>query len=58
MHFLYAMSWVRVNPTTDAKSQWSKTSKKIREERFEEVVTTVNDILITRDICVKYIGFD
>jgi hypothetical protein len=52
------VSWVRVNPTTDEKSQWSKTSKNIREKRFEEVVMTVEDILKTRNIFVKYIGFD
>ena len=54
----HVVSWVRVNPTTDEKSQWSKKSQKIRESRFEEIVETVNDILETRDICVKYIGFD
>lgn len=52
-----AVSWVRVNPTVDAKNQWSKTSKKIREKRFEEVVTTVKDILKMRDTRVEYIGF-
>ena len=51
------VSWVRVNPTVVAKSQWSKTSKKIRDKRFEEVVDTVKDILKMRDTCVKYIGF-
>jgi hypothetical protein len=54
----HVVSWVRVNPTTDEKSQWSKTSKKIRETRFEEVVETVNNILETRDTRVVYIGFD
>jgi hypothetical protein len=53
----HVVSWVRVNPTIDAKSQWSKTSKTIREKRFEDVVVTVKDILKTRDTCVKYIGF-
>lgn len=52
------VSWVRVNPTIDAKSQWSKTSKNIREKRFEDVVMTVKDILENRDIRVMYIGFD
>ncbi len=52
------VSWVRVNPTIDAKSQWSKTSKNIREKRFEDVVMTVNDILENRDTRVVYIGFD
>jgi hypothetical protein len=54
----HVVSWVRMNPTVNVKSQWSKTSKNIREQRFEEVVTTVEDILKTRNICVKYIGFD
>ena len=45
-------------PTTDEKTQWGKTSKKIRENRFEEVVETVKDILEARDIRVEYIGFD
>ena len=55
---VHVISWVRVNPTIDAKSQWSKTSKSIRDKRFEEVVSTVNDILKTRDTRVVYIGFD
>ena len=53
----HVVSWVRVNPTIDAKSQWSNTSKKIREKRFEDVVTTVNDILKKCDTRVEYIGF-
>jgi hypothetical protein len=53
----YVVSWVRVNPMVDAKNQWSKNSKAIREKRFEEVVTIVNDVLQTRDTTVKYIGF-
>lgn len=52
------VSWVRVNPTIDAKSQWSKTSKTIREKRFEEVVTIVENILKKRDTHVMYVGFD
>jgi hypothetical protein len=54
----YAVSWVRLNPTTDAKNQWSKTSKKIREKRFEDAVVVTKDILKTRDTRVVYIGFD
>lgn len=53
----HVVSWVRVNPTTAEKSQRSKTSKTIRENRFEDVVMTVNDILKTRDTRVVYIGF-
>jgi hypothetical protein len=52
------VSWVRVNPTTDEKSQWSKKSKAIREKRFEDVVQCVNDILKSRETRVVYIGFD
>jgi hypothetical protein len=51
-----AVSWVRVNPTVDARSQWSKTSNIIREKRFEDAVLTANDILVTRDTRVVYIG--
>jgi hypothetical protein len=50
------VSWVRVNPTIDAKSQWSKKSQKIREKRFEEVVMIVRDILETCDTRLVYIG--
>jgi hypothetical protein len=54
----HIVSWVRVNPTIDAKSQWSKSSKVIREKRFEDVVFIVKDILATRDTRMVYIGFD
>jgi hypothetical protein len=53
----HVVSWVRVNPTTGEKSQWNKTSKMIREKRFEEVVATVENILETRDTRIVYIGF-
>jgi len=53
----HAVSWVRVNPTTDEKTQTSKKSRKIREKRFEDVVSTVTDILKMRDTRVVYIGF-
>lgn len=52
----HVVSWVRVNPTTNEKTQWSNTSKKIREKLFEDAVNSVKDILKTRDTCVKYIG--
>jgi hypothetical protein len=52
------VSWVRVNPTIDAKSLFSKKSKEIREKRFEDVVKCVNEILKSRDTRVIYIGFD
>jgi hypothetical protein len=51
------VSWVRVNPTIDAKSQWSKKSKAIREKRFEDVVNKVHDILHNKIAGIKYIGF-
>ena len=53
----YVVSWVRVNPTTDENTQTSKKSQKIRENRFEDVVVTVDDILKTRDTRIVYIGF-
>ena len=52
----YVVSWVRVNPTVGAKSQWSKTSKKIREKLFEDAVNSVKDILKMRDTRIVYIG--
>ena len=51
------VSWVRVNPITDEKTQTSKKSQKIREKRFEDVVMIVNDILKKRDTRVVYVGF-
>ncbi len=54
----HSVSWVRVNPTIGAKNEWSETSMKKREKRFEDVVNSVKDILITRDTRVVYIGFD
>ena len=54
----HAVSWVRVNPTIDAKSQWSKKSKAIREKRFDDVIVAVNDILEKREMKVVYIGFE
>jgi hypothetical protein len=53
----HAVSWVRMNPMVIAKSQWGKTSKVIRDKRFEEVVVVVKEILKTHDTRVVYIGF-
>lgn len=53
----HVVSWVRVNPTVDAKTDWSKKSKVIREKRFDDVVIAVNDILKSRETRVVYIGF-
>jgi hypothetical protein len=54
----HVVSWVRVNPTTDEKSQSSKKSKAIREKRFDDVINAVNDILEKRETRVVYIGFE
>jgi hypothetical protein len=54
----HIVSWIRVNPTVNAKSQWSKKSKAIREKRFEDVVIAVNDILESQETKVVNIGFD
>jgi len=43
------IAWVRVNPSVK--------SKKTRDKRFDDVIKSVNDILKTRNVCVKYIGF-
>ena len=54
----HAVSWVRANPTIGAKNEWSKTSVKKREKRFEDVVSVVKNMLETRDTRVVYIGFE
>ena len=54
----HVVSWVRVNPTVNTKSPWGKKSQKIREKRFEDVVITVGNILLSRDTRVVYIGFE
>jgi predicted TIM-barrel fold metal-dependent hydrolase len=51
----HVVSWVRVNPTTDEKTQTSKTSKKIREKRFDDVATKVLEILETKNATLVYI---
>ena len=51
------IAWIRVNPTIGTKNEWSDPSKKKREKRFDDVIKSVNDILKTRNACVKYIGF-
>jgi hypothetical protein len=53
----HVVSWVRVNPTVDAKNQWCKKSKAIRDKRFDDVINAVNDILKSRETRVVYIGF-
>ena len=51
------ISWVRVNPSVGSKNEWSPSSIKKREKRFDEVIKSVNDILETRDTRIVYIGF-
>jgi len=51
------VSWIRVNPHVGSKNEWSPASKKKRAKQFDEVIAVAKDILETRDICVKYIGF-
>lgn len=52
------IAWVRVNPTTSEKNQWSDKSRRIRERRFDEVIEKVDEILLNRDTALVYIGFD
>ena len=54
----HVVSWVRINPTIGSKNEWSETSKKKREKRFEDVVLITKDILKMRDTRVIYIGFN
>jgi hypothetical protein len=53
----HTVSWVRVNPTVKRKDQWDEPSKKIRNRRFDDVVTKVNEILETKITSLVYIGF-
>jgi len=51
------VAWVRVNPTTSEKNQWSEKSKRIRYRRFDDVIKKVNEILMTKYTEITYIGF-
>ncbi len=51
------VSWVRVNPIVPEDDQWSASAIKIRNERFDEVVEKVNEILMTKNTEIVYIGF-
>lgn len=51
------IAWVRVNPMVPCKEQWSPKAVNIRNKRFDDVIETVNDILITKNTELKYIGF-
>ena len=54
----HVVSWVRVNPTIGTKNEWSDTSKKKREKRFDNAITVMNDILKTKKTGIMYIGFE
>ena len=51
------IAWVRVNPTTPGNEQWSSSAIKTRNERFDEVIEKVNEILMTKNTEIVYIGF-
>jgi len=53
----HVVSWVRVNPTVKSKRQWSETSVKKREKRFDDVVIKVLEILEMNNTGIFYIGF-
>ncbi|AGE53148.1 hypothetical protein PBCVFr5L_304L [Paramecium bursaria Chlorella virus Fr5L] len=50
--------WIRVNPTTEHKNPWGVAAKRVRAERFDAVINTVNDVLENKMTDVFYIGFD
>ena len=50
--------WIRVNPTTEHKNPWGIAAKRVRAERFDAVIQSVNDVLKNKTTGVVYIGFD
>lgn len=50
--------WIRVNPTTEHKNPWGVAAKRVRAERFDAVIKTVNDVLNNKTTDIIYIGFD
>lgn len=50
--------WIRVNPTTEHKNPWGVAAKRVRAERFDAVIQSVNDVLKNKTTGVVYIGFD
>jgi hypothetical protein len=51
------IAWVRVNPNVEDDDQWSPKAINIRNKRFDNVIETINDILMTKNTELKYIGF-
>lgn len=51
------IAWVRVNPTVSGDDQWSPLAVNIRNKRFDDVIETINNILMTKNTELKYIGF-
>jgi len=50
--------WVRVNPTTKHKNPWGVAAKRVRAERFDAVIKSVNNVLKNKMTDVIRIGFD
>ncbi|AGE50361.1 hypothetical protein PBCVCVR1_017R [Paramecium bursaria Chlorella virus CVR-1] len=48
--------WIRVNPTTKHKNPWGVAAKRVRAERFDAVIQSVNDVLKNKTTGVVYIG--
>jgi hypothetical protein len=51
------ISWVRVNPNVPCEDQWSQKAVNIRNKRFDDAIETINNILMTKNTELKYIGF-
>jgi hypothetical protein len=51
------IGWVRVNPNVEDDDQWSPKAINIRNKRFDDVIETIHDILMTKNTNIKYIGF-
>jgi hypothetical protein len=51
------IAWIRVNPTVSIDEQWSADAIKIRNGRFDEVIKKVNEILLSKNTELVYIGF-
>jgi hypothetical protein len=47
-----------LNPTTKHKNPWGVAAKRVRSERFDAAINTVNDILNNKTTNVIYIGFE
>lgn len=55
----HSIAWVRVNPHTKKNGKWdaSKDAKKIRDQRHQEALEIIKDILQSPRDCVEYIGY-